>query len=196
MTDGELIVAALTILAIFLGPILAVWITRKIDNDHASRERRMDIFRTLMRTRKTPIDPEHVAAINLIEIEFANENMVVDAWKKYLSSLGERIADPEDPREQDNLEKKRNTLLTKLIHEIAKSLNFRVEQLDILEGNYYPQGWSDEFREQLKFRRALLGVFQGSTSPHDQPFVLQRSNDPYPPKPEIQKAEQDVNEQI
>jgi len=160
----------------------------------------MDIFRTLMQTRMTPIDREHVAAINLVEIEFANENMVVEAWKKYRSSLVEPIDDTANPREIDNLEKKRNTLLTKLIHEIAKSLKFRVEQLDILEGNYYPQGWSDEYREQRILRSLLREVLQGSRPLNVQPLVAQRSNYPYPPAPEtasgIQKAEQDVNEQI
>ena len=52
MTDGEIAIAAATIVAVLVGPILAVLITRIIDDQRASKARRMDIFRTLMRTRR------------------------------------------------------------------------------------------------------------------------------------------------
>ena len=37
----------------------------------------MDIFRTLMRTRLMQLDHEHVGALNLVEVEFANNTNVV-----------------------------------------------------------------------------------------------------------------------
>lgn len=50
-----ILMGLLTILAIVVGPVIAVWVTRKIDRDRAAAERKMDIFRTLMRTRGMPI---------------------------------------------------------------------------------------------------------------------------------------------
>ena len=41
----------------------------------------MDLFRTLMRTRRVPMSADHVGALNLIEIEFASEPDVLAAWK-------------------------------------------------------------------------------------------------------------------
>ena len=37
-------------------------------------------------------------------------------------------------------------------------LQIKVKQLDILEGNYVPQGWNDAETEQLLVRRGLLNV--------------------------------------
>jgi hypothetical protein len=41
------------------------------------------IFRTLMRTRRTPMWPDHVGALNLVKIEFAEESNVIDAWREF-----------------------------------------------------------------------------------------------------------------
>ena len=41
-----------TIVAVILGPILAVCVTRYIDESRLKQTRRMDVFRTLMRTRR------------------------------------------------------------------------------------------------------------------------------------------------
>jgi len=66
MTNGEWINLA----AILLGPILAVLVTRFIDSRRETQSRRMEIFKTLMRTRRTPTYADHVGALNLIEVEY------------------------------------------------------------------------------------------------------------------------------
>ncbi len=147
-----------TIIAVVLGPILAVWITRIIDDRRAQQTRKMDIFRTLMRTRRTPIHFEHVGALNLVEVEFSENKDVVDAWKAYLKNLGEELPPLEQKDRHDKAVKDRDALLTKLIYEISVVLKFRVQQLDILEGNYVPQGWHDDDWEQRLVRRHLIGV--------------------------------------
>jgi len=45
----------LTLIALIAGPLIAVIIARNIDTRRAKRERRMDIFRTLMRTIGPPL---------------------------------------------------------------------------------------------------------------------------------------------
>ena len=49
MTDWGLLI---TTVAIILGPIIAVLMTRFIDKMRAEKERKFEIFRTLMRTRE------------------------------------------------------------------------------------------------------------------------------------------------
>jgi hypothetical protein len=78
----------LTLLAIVLGPLFGVWLARHMQNRAFYRERRMDIFRTLMRTRRTPMYPEHVGALNLVEIEFAKDKDVIGAWRDLFAHLG------------------------------------------------------------------------------------------------------------
>ena len=109
------------------------------------------------------------------------------SWKKYLANLSEKNRRRPLRKTRKTLsEKKRDALLTKLIDEIAKSLKFRVEQLDILEGNYVPQGWNDDDWEQRLVRRGLIEVLHGRRPLTVQPFAAQNQNSPYPPAPEIQ----------
>jgi hypothetical protein len=183
MTAGQFWMGLATIIAVVLGPILAVVITRINDDRRADRARKLDIFRTLMRTRRMPVHFEHVGALNLVEVEFVDYPDVVKAWKEYLSNLGEDLPPIEQKDRFDAAVKKRDSLLTRLIHEISKVLKINVEQLDILEGNYVPQGWHDEEWEQRLARRGLIGVLQGMS-----PIIVQfqqpgQAQNPYPPPP-------------
>lgn len=167
----------LTLLALVGGPITAVLITRHLDTRREFRGRRMDLFRTLMRTRRVPMSADHVGALNLIEIEFAGEPDVLAAWKLlYQHFATEHVRRPyeqriphatlEESRQRDNLFDKRlfderQRLLAKILHSMAKTLNFNIEQLEIFEGGYTPQGWQDEFVEQRMARNFILDLYRG-----------------------------------
>ena len=62
---SELGFTIVTIIALIVGPISAVFITRLLDDRRASRDRRWDIFRNLMRYRGTGLHAEFVGALNL-----------------------------------------------------------------------------------------------------------------------------------
>ena len=183
MTDDGLWMGLATIVAVFLGPVFAVLAARHMDNRRADKARKLDIFRTLMRTRGLTSHWEHVGALNLVQVEFIDCPVVVNAWKAYLANLGEEIP-IEQKNRHDAFIKKRNSLLTTLIDEIAKVLKIKVTQLDILEGNYVPLGWADEEWEQQLVRRGLINVLYGRASipiHADQP---QQEQNPYPPPPD------------
>ena len=162
-----------TILAVLVGPILAVLITRYMDAARADKGRMLDIYRTLMRTRMVPLHWDHVGALNLVEVEFVAHSAVVDAWKAYLASLAQPLPSLRD----------RGALLTTLLDKIAQALGIKIEQLDILRGNYVPQGWADDDTDQRLLRRRLLNVLDGNASfpIHVQSPPLGGS--PYPPPP-------------
>ena len=133
----------------------------------------MDIFRTLMRTRGMPTYWEHVGALNLVEVEFSDHENVIVRWKEYLAHLNER-----PPQEQADLAtfgKKRDTLLTALMDAIAKALDIKITQLDILRGNYVPSGWSADEDEQRWLRRGLLNALSGKGS---IPIQVREKDDP------------------
>ena len=58
------------IIAIIVGPIIAVRITEKLRLKKDSRDRKVHIFRTLMATRSAPLAAMHIEALNLVELEF------------------------------------------------------------------------------------------------------------------------------
>lgn len=183
MTAGELWIGIATIVAVVMGPILAVVITRIIDDQRAAKARKLDIFRSLMKTRRMPVHFEHVGALNLVEVEFIEHREVIAAWKGYLTNLGEELPPIEQKDRYDSSIQKRNSLHTKLIHEISKVLKLGVEQLDILEGNYLPQGWHDDDWEQRLARRGLLNVLYGKAPIIIQPQQPSQTQGPYPPPP-------------
>lgn len=184
MTAGELWIGISTIIAVVMGPILAVLITRIIDDQRAAKARKLDIFRSLMKTRRMPVHFDHVGALNLVEVEFIDHGEVISAWKNYLANLGEELPPIEQKDKYDTAIKKRDSLHTKLIHEISKVLKLRVEQLDILEGNYVPQGWHDDHWEQRLARRGLINVLYGKAPITIQPQQPPQVQGPYPPPPE------------
>ena len=172
-----------TIVVVFLGPVFAVLTARYLDKLRADKERKLDIFRTLMRTRGVRLHWEHVGALNLVEVEFIDHPAVVNAWKEYLTNLGEALPAIEEKDRFDSVLRKRGALLTRLIDEIAKVLGIEVKQLDILEGNYVPQGWDDAEWEQQLVRRGLINVLYGKASIPIQPHQPQQQQNPYPPPP-------------
>lgn len=180
---GEFWLGLATLFAVLVGPVLAVLVTRYIDERRAARQRKLDIFKTLMRTRRMPVHFEHVGALNLVEVEFVDEPKVVEAWKNYLNNLGEQLPSLEQKERHDAAIKRRDGLLTKLIYEISRVLKFRVEQLEILEGNYVPQGWSDDDWEQRLVRRGLLNVLSNKSPIAIQVHQPTGGNSPYPPPP-------------
>ena len=167
-----------TIVALFLGPALAVFIARWMEYRRAKYERRMDIFRTLMRTRRTRLLPDHVSALNLVEIEFRKNRNVIAAWRTYSENLGteqprradesvlENFSDEErrmrEERYNTRLMKEREKLLATLLHAIALSLNYKVEALEIFEGGYSPQGWADVEMQQEAIRRYMVDLYLGN----------------------------------
>lgn len=156
---------AITILAIVVGPVFAVLITRWLDNRRERRTRQMDVFRTLMRTRRTPINTEHVGALNLVEIEFANSPKVVSALRELFRHFGEQHVRRDDEKGDEKflerIARERATLLTKLLHSMATDLKFKIEQLEIFEGGYTPEGWHYVEKEQSLARGLLVDIAEG-----------------------------------
>jgi uncharacterized protein DUF6680 len=151
---------------------------RRLEGKRAKRERRLDIFRTLMRTRRTPMWPDHVGALNLVEIEFHDHPRVIEKWRKLFEHLGtphqkrrdEEISEtmPEhEKRERSNrywlrLDQERHEILAELLHAIGKVSGFsKMEQLEIFKGGYTPQGWTDVDFEQTAVRRLFAEIYLG-----------------------------------
>ncbi len=82
--SAEVWIGVATIAAIILGPVLALQIQRKLDQERETKNRKLGIFRTLMSYRATRLAPLFVQALNLIDIEFTerSEKPVRDAWKE------------------------------------------------------------------------------------------------------------------
>lgn len=154
----------LVIGAIIIAPILAVQIQKFIENKREKRARKMQIFRALMATRATPLYPQHVEALNMIDIEFFENKKITDAWKLLLDNFANYPKDPKDANYQAQLNfsmEKSTDLLVDLLYEMAKYLNYTFDKVHIKRGAYIPKGHADYILDQEFIRRAFVGVLLG-----------------------------------
>jgi len=167
----DLALGIAVVIATFTGPILAVFVTRRIDEYRQRRARQMEIFRSLMGSRRAPLSADRVRALNMVEIEFYG----IPAVEKCYQDVMKHINHPHPlPVEWHT---RLPSLTTKLLSEMAKVLGYELQQLDVLEGGYYPQGFVDMETEQQEVRRALIEVLSGR-----RPLVVGAAA-PVPPTP-------------
>jgi hypothetical protein len=73
-------IGIVTVIAVVMGPILALYIQNKLNIRREKRDRRLHVFRNLMATRATRVSMDHVIALNMIDVEFygtRNEDVAV-----------------------------------------------------------------------------------------------------------------------
>lgn len=147
----------LMITAVFLGPIVAVRLTRYLDNQKEIKERKVDIFKTLMATRAYTVSWLHVEALNRIDLEFDKnrEREVIEAWKQYHDLLN----DASIPIEQWG--SKRVDLLVELLHKMAIVLNYDFDKTHIKNSSYSPRAHGETEIQEIALREGLIKVLAG-----------------------------------
>ncbi|PJE77557.1 hypothetical protein CI610_03516 [invertebrate metagenome] len=149
----------LTLFAVFLGPIIAVQVSQFLDRKRQKKAGKEWIFKTLMRTRAAALNPSHIEALNMIDVEFfgksKHDKAVVAAWKLYLDNLADTTT-PEDIRNS-----KRNDLFVDLLYSMSSALGYDFDKEHIKNNCYIPQGYVDVENEQHLIRKGVLGVLKG-----------------------------------
>jgi hypothetical protein len=143
-----------------LGPIVAVAITLWRTEVTSKYNRRVHVFRTLMATRRVGISPDHVNALNLVEVDYYGCDKVEAAWSEYKDHLN-NSGKPEDDAWRETKEK----LLAKLLFEIAAVLGFNIPAIDIFKGGYAPLGWAHREYRQLAAMEYLYDLSQAPQEP-------------------------------
>jgi hypothetical protein len=168
-----------TILAIVLGPILAVSVDRLQQRWTERKRRRLEIFRTLMRTRRVRLDPDHVGALNLVDLEFYGKRRVTEAFRAYIGHLSAPMPMPES---QDQFFEQREDLLVALLHAMGKELGYKFDKRDLEKLSYGPSGWS---RDQEMQRQNLVLVNQLLSGNRALPVTPMQppSQNVFPPAP-------------
>lgn len=148
------------IVATFVGPIAAVFVTRFVDHRREQYRRRLDLFRVLMRSRRSPLSADFVGALNLIEVEFFDREEVLKSWRALLADY--ESPPIQTPEENARSIQKREYLRTVLLSQIARALRFNIPDLEIFRGGYAPQGHVDLEREIAVVRTFFAQVATGS----------------------------------
>lgn len=77
------LVGIITIFAIVFSPIVALKVQKKLDTLTDTRDRKLNVFKTLMATRADRNSLEHIKALNMIDVEFYDDKEVTDSWNIY-----------------------------------------------------------------------------------------------------------------
>lgn len=152
----------LSVLAVLLSPLIALQISEGLQRRREQRMRRQQVFKTLMATRASGLAPEHVQALNMIDLEFygtdAKSKAVLNAWKAYLDHLNSSQANPEIWLT------KKEDLFVDLLYEMARHLDFDFDKTHIRRTSYFPKGIGDVETDQQLIRKGVAAILSGRAS--------------------------------
>ena len=163
--DSAIIIGASTIFATLLGPIFAVQAQKYLEAKRSLKDQKTRIFSTLMATRAARMSPEHVQALNMIDLAFnggsrsrrRTETEVLDAWRDYLDHLTSSITE----QNADRWRERQNELFIILLSTMASDLDLRYDRVLLRNGAYVPKGHTDIEDDQHKIRKLVLEVLAG-----------------------------------
>ena len=187
----------ITVLAIIAGPILAVQAQKWLEAVRYKKQRRLNLFHTLMSTRATRLSIEHVSALNMIDIEFygrkvfgirfqtPKEKAVTNAWKNYNDRL---IGVNPPPDQQALLFAQRDDAFIAMLYEMSKALGYDFDEVQLKRDCYRPAGHGQLEDDQFWLRKGMLEILAGKRALPVKQFV-----EPTPaPEPEPDQQAQDT----
>jgi hypothetical protein len=162
LNDGLLITATV------LGPILAVQAQKFVERATEKRHRKVRIFETLMATRATRISPEHVQALNTIELVFnrgwyprQKEKAVVAAWRTHLDNLNPLSREGADAASVNAWNERCFDSFVELMMAMSRALGYDFDSVQVKRGAYLPQGHFDTEVALREIQQGFAKVLSG-----------------------------------
>lgn len=138
----------LNLIAIIVIPIAAVLIGQWLQNRSEKRKDKMQIFKALMTARIYGWTVESVHALNVIDIVFADDKKVRNAW----AQLHNRYC-VENPTQTQLEQIKKDQY--KLLEEISNSLGYKDKiTWETIQNPYVPNGMIRQWQEQAASQQA------------------------------------------
>ncbi|MGH7783619.1 MAG: DUF6680 family protein, partial [Candidatus Binatia bacterium] len=134
-----------------------------------------------MRTRRMYMVPDHVHALNLVQLEFFHDDAVNEAFKGYISNLSEVV--PAPGAELDAFMDKRRSKFFDLLFEMSKVMNCEISKEDLEKYGYVPNGWLSEQADSQTFQKMIIELLQGRRPIPITNFNPLASHNPFPPAP-------------
>ena len=160
------------VFATILGPILAVQAQKAVETFRERRSRKAQVFTQLMATRAARVSPEHVRALNLVDIVFyggnsifgirhrsRKEQAVLDAWKEYHDHLNQGVAAEGEGVRMWNI--RREEIFTNLIFAMSQDAGYTFDRVQLKRGAYSPVAHENLENEERALRQAVIGGLTG-----------------------------------
>lgn len=179
---ASIFVLCATVIAVIASPIIALAISRSIEKSREKSQRRYDVFCDLMKTRVIRLDPTHVSALNLVELEFYDYELVRAAYKVYIRHLGSPMPAVD---QQDRYFCDRADLFAEMMKEMGSALGFHFDRQELTRLGYAPQGWEDDQAIRQRNAALLSKVLNGERPLAIAQFMGSAEN-PFPEPPRIE----------
>jgi hypothetical protein len=148
----------LTVIAIVLGPVLALWAQRVLDHYRERKRQRTGVYFALMSTRASPLDVRHVQALNSIDVVFSRrwwrrkrDKKIRDCWHAWLAHAN---ADSK----AEGWAERSNDLKVELYQAMGKAVGFNFD-IDYLKRQaYLPAGHVDYAAQGRAIQEALAKI--------------------------------------
>lgn len=165
----------LMVLSTLVSPFLAVQVSELLRKGAAAKEARERVLHTLMSTRGARLTPEHVSALNRIDLVFPTNkySAVSDAWNLYMRHLSQHT--PEAQQALEKLHTESNRLFFAMLKVIAQAVGTPFSDTTLQHNAYYPQGYVFNETQANQLREAALKVMTG-----EQPIVIKAHADSTP----------------
>lgn len=140
------------LLAIFVGPVTAVCITLWWQRRKEKRDRKLQLFTTLMANRRAALPSyEWANALNLIDVVFADHPKIVDLWHECYLLFQNQVQTQASGHKY-----------LELLSEMARALGFqRLQQTDI-DKYYSPKVHTDLLAAQTEVQTEWLRVLKNT----------------------------------
>ena len=148
----------LNLIAIIIIPIIAVIVGQWLQTRSEKRKDKMHIFKTLMTSRVYGWTQESVHCLNIIDIVFADDKKVRNAWKDLYDKYC--VQNPDESQL-----KKIETAQYKLLETMAVSLGYKDKVTwETIQNPYIPKGMLRQIEAQNQSQQAynnlLLNIQQ------------------------------------
>ena len=138
----------LNLIAIIIIPIIAVLIGQWLQTRSEKRKDKMHIFKTLMTSRVYGWTQESVHCLNIIDIVFADDKKVRNAWKDLYDKYC--VQNPDESKL-----KKIETAQYKLLETMAVSLGYKDKVTwETIQNPYIPKGMLRQIEAQNQSQQA------------------------------------------
>jgi hypothetical protein len=81
--------AVATVSAVVIAPLAALWIAGKLQRRADSRAEKVRILSILLSLRHQVLSPESIRSMNLVDVVFAKDRPVREAWSRYYAALSD-----------------------------------------------------------------------------------------------------------
>ncbi len=154
----------ITVAAIIVGPVLALFAQRVLDLLRERKKERKQLFYTLMNTRHQFLSPTHLQALNSIDIVFKNNEKIRNTWKAVLDQASTNF-DATDANAVAAWNARLIDRRVDLYQIIGQDLGYQYTTDYIQRGIYSPRFVDEIEQEWHEVRRGLVRVLHENYLP-------------------------------